>query len=152
MIYQLEIRKPRRRKDCKSYRGEDFRRTWPTDSMKQGSFWLTETEASSNGPAWICTRFSLYICHDCQCGVFVRFLTVGADVSLSHLSTPGTLFLLLGCLVRFQHEGFYLVLLYLVLFCLTDAGSFSEEEMECIWGKRCSQKRWRGVTGSGCIV
>lgn len=43
---------------------------------------------------------------------------------------------MLGCLVSFQHEGFCLALLYLVLFCLTDAGFFSEEEMECICGKR----------------
>lgn len=43
----------RRRRDCRSQWGKDIRRTWSTDSMKQGSFGLTETEASSIGPAWI---------------------------------------------------------------------------------------------------
>lgn len=40
---------------------------------------------------------------------------MGAGVSLTLLPAPGTLFLLLGCLVQLWYEGFCLVLLN--LFC-----------------------------------
>jgi hypothetical protein len=41
---------------------EDTRRTQLTESTKQGVFGLTETEVASMGPAWIFTKFSVYIC------------------------------------------------------------------------------------------
>jgi hypothetical protein len=36
-------------------------RTRPTELIIQGSYGLTETEAESTGPAWVCTRSSAYI-------------------------------------------------------------------------------------------
>jgi hypothetical protein len=42
---------------------------------------------------------------------------VGPGVSLTLFPVPVTLFLVLGCLVQSQYEGFYLVLLYHVLSC-----------------------------------
>lgn len=47
------------RKYCRSQRGH--RRPWPTESTKQGSHGLTETEMSSVGPAWIIRKSSVYI-------------------------------------------------------------------------------------------
>lgn len=58
------------------------------------------------------------ILKDAQPGAFVRLTTIVAGLSLTHLSAFETLFLLLGCLVQPQSEGFCHVLLYLVLSCL----------------------------------
>jgi hypothetical protein len=43
---------------------------------------------------------------------------MGAGGPLTLLSALGTLFLLIGCFVQLQYEGFCLVLLYLVWCCL----------------------------------
>lgn len=51
---------------------EDSRRTWPTEPTKQSSHGLTETEAVSRSPAWVCTRFSAcmsWLLALCSCGV-----------------------------------------------------------------------------------
>ena len=40
---------------------EDTKRTWTTESTKQGSNLHTETEAASTESAWICTRSSVYL-------------------------------------------------------------------------------------------
>jgi hypothetical protein len=34
---------------------------WPTKSAKQAPLGLIETEAASTRPAWVCTRFSVYM-------------------------------------------------------------------------------------------
>lgn len=39
----------------------DIRRTWPTESNKQGSHGLKETEMSSVGPACICIKSSVHM-------------------------------------------------------------------------------------------
>lgn len=81
---------------------EDTRRIWPTESIKQGS----QTEAASQGLQWSVPG-PLRICSDCQSGVFVGLLTVGA-VCLTLLSVLGTFFLQLGGLVQCPYEGFCL--------------------------------------------
>lgn len=40
---------------------EDSKRTCPTESTKQGSHGLTETEVASPGLAWVCPRSSEYM-------------------------------------------------------------------------------------------
>lgn len=47
---------------------EDSRKTWFTESAKQGSCGLTETERVSTRPAWVSTQFSLCVCNGCQLG------------------------------------------------------------------------------------
>lgn len=45
------------RKHCRCQEGiEDMRRTRPTESTKQGSHELTETQVTNTGPASICTK------------------------------------------------------------------------------------------------
>lgn len=39
----------------------DTRRTWPTESTKQGPYGLTETKSTSTGPASVCSRASVYM-------------------------------------------------------------------------------------------
>ena len=41
--------------------GVEDTRMWHIDSSKQGSHRLTETDAGSLGPAWVCTMFSAYM-------------------------------------------------------------------------------------------
>ena len=40
---------------------ENMRETWPIESAKQDAHGLTESEAASSGPAWVCTRSSAYM-------------------------------------------------------------------------------------------
>lgn len=51
-------------------------------------------------------------------GIFVGLLTVRADASLTLWLALGTLFLIWSTLVQNQYDGFCLVLLKLVLYCL----------------------------------
>ena len=56
---------------------------------------------------------------------------MGAGLFLALLPSLGTLFLLLDWLVQFQHKGFCLVLLYLIVVfdcCLLEACSFLNRE------------------------
>lgn len=62
--------------------------------------------------------------------------TVGESILLTLLSTPGTLFAPLGCLVQCPYESFCLVLSFDVVICgcfLLEACFLSEEEMDCEW-------------------
>lgn len=67
------------------------RRMWPTESSKQAAKVLIGTEVSNKWPALVCTRSWAY-----GSGLlawhFVRFLTVGAGVSLTLLPAVGALF------------------------------------------------------------
>lgn len=113
MPLHSEIGEPHRRGVGKSVavRGfKDTRRTRPTESTKQGLNGLTEAEEASEG-LYRSAPGPLYICCGCKLHGFVGLLIVGAGVSM-------TLFLLLDCLILPKHEGFHLVFLYLVLFCL----------------------------------
>jgi hypothetical protein len=55
---------------------KDTRRTWPTESTKQGSQGLTETEMTVTEPAWVSARSSAYtlwllawgVCGTLNCG------------------------------------------------------------------------------------
>ena len=47
------------RKDCRSHGVQDSRKTWPTESTKQG---LTETQVAIMEPAWVCARSSYMLC------------------------------------------------------------------------------------------
>jgi hypothetical protein len=71
---------------------EDNRRTWPTESTKQGSHGFTEAEVASMMPARDCARSSVYILW--LLSVFVGLLTVGVGVSLTLLSALETLALI----------------------------------------------------------
>jgi hypothetical protein len=66
----------------------------PTESTKQGTYGLTGNEVASTEPAWVWTRSSaniLWLIAWCFCGT----PTVGANLSLAHVSALGALFLLL---------------------------------------------------------
>lgn len=96
------------------------------------------------------------ICYGLVCG-FVRLLTVGAGVLLTHLPALETLSLLCRYLAQPWYEGFCLVSLYRVLSCLTVASwrlalfwSENGGGMEGRWG---IQKEWREKKPWwGCIV
>jgi hypothetical protein len=50
------------RKDCRSQRGwGNTRRAWLTESTKQSTYGLTESEEASVGPAWTFTMSSVLI-------------------------------------------------------------------------------------------
>jgi hypothetical protein len=82
-------------------------------------------------PAW--HLYKSVPCPLCICyGIFVGLLRVGAILSLTFLPVlGGTLFLLLGCLVQPQHEGFFLVILSFYcpvwLLCFGDLLFFEKE-------------------------
>ena len=83
----------------------------------------SETEAAStvSAPGPLC------ICYGCQLRILVELLTVGVGVSLTILPGLGTMFLLLGCFVQPQDEGFCLVLCLVLLgfgCCLLEAWYF----------------------------
>ena len=42
-------------------RVEETRRTWLSESTKQGTHELMKSEAASTGPTWVYTRSSIYI-------------------------------------------------------------------------------------------
>ena len=97
-------------------------------STKHSSHGLTETKTASIGPARVCTRCSVWMfwvlawCSWCGSCKWKTVWTVFGNV-----------FLLLGCLVHYLHDGFCLDLLYLVLsvWPFSPRGLlFSEEEME----------------------
>lgn len=68
---------------------EDTRRTWYTESNKQGSCGLTETEAASTRAVRVYPRSSAYT-YDCWLGGTP--LTVGAAVSLTFMPALGLFF------------------------------------------------------------
>lgn len=87
----------------------DTRRKWPTESTKQRSYVLTDTEAAGMRPTGIGTRSSV-----CMrwLGAFVGPLTAGDGVSLTR-SPLGILSLLLGGCVQPRSKSFFcLVSLY----------------------------------------
>ena len=79
---------------------QDSMRTWSSESTKQGSMELTETEATTMDPALVCTRSSAYILWFFSLGLFIGFPIVGAGMTLALLPAHGTCFLLLDCLVH----------------------------------------------------
>lgn len=85
------------------------------------------------GPVWVCTRFCANMLRLFACAL-VRLLTVGAGVSVTFLPALGTLFLLLGCLVKPCYGGFRFALPSCILCAvwLSFLGNllFSEEEIE----------------------
>ena len=104
-------------KEKESEKMEYIKRMWPTESAKQISYNLTVNEMASTGPAWVSTRSSAYIIY------FSLFNFYRIFQSVSLIFEPA-LFLLLGCLVQHQCNGFFL--LSYVLFwhdCLLSARS-----------------------------
>lgn len=97
---------------------QNIRKTRHMESAKQGSCGLTETKAASTGFTWVCIGFSAYMVW-LLAWCFVAHLTVEASESLTILPALYTHFLLLGCHVQPQYEGFCLILLHHVLSCLT---------------------------------
>lgn len=78
---------------------EDTRRPWPSETTKQGSHGLMETEEASVGLQGLYQVLGIYamavsvaFCH--------VFLTVGGSISLILLPVHRTLFFLLGCLIQ----------------------------------------------------
>lgn len=110
---------------------EDTRRTWPTQSTKQGLHGLTETGAVIMRSAWVSTRFCVYtlwLLAWSFCGTlkalwlftwcFVELLILGVGEPLTLLSPLGFFSSCWGCLVQFWWNGFFFALWYLVLLCL----------------------------------
>jgi hypothetical protein len=60
----------------------------------------------------------LHICYSCYIGGFVGLLTVGVGVSLTLLPTLRILFLLLGCFLQCQYEGFSPLSYYILFSCV----------------------------------
>ena len=60
---------------------EDTRRTWPTESTKQGSHELTETKVAITGPAWVCIRST--VLHVMAVNLVFLYSSVGARLSLT---------------------------------------------------------------------
>lgn len=60
---------------CASERMEDTWRTWLSESTKQGSLGLTETEVASTMSEWIFTRTFAYMLWQ-HLGVFMGLTTV----------------------------------------------------------------------------
>lgn len=93
----------------------DTGRSWPETSTKQGSWANIEIEVTITEPVVVCAKSPPYVLRLLSYGAFVERLTVAAEVSLTLLSAPGTLFLLLRCLIQLCYEGF--VLSYCILLC-----------------------------------
>ena len=83
---------------------ENSKRTWPTETTKQGSYGLTRTEVASKVPSRVFTIGSVYMVW-LLAWSFVGLLKVGV-VSLILLLGVETVFLLLGCLMQPQYEDF----------------------------------------------
>ena len=94
---------------------EDTRRTWPTESTKQGSHGLTETEAAIMDPALVCTRSSdyiLWLLASCSCETPSSVTGCISDsFACFGYSLPS-----IGLLCSAsQYEDFHLASLYLLL-------------------------------------
>lgn len=75
-----------------------------TESAKQGSYGLSNTEAATMVPAWVYTRPSASVPW-LSVDAFVGLLTVGAGISLVLSHALGILSLL-GCLVQSQYAQY----------------------------------------------
>ena len=130
---------------------EDTRRTRPSESTKQGSYELTETEAASTGPTWVCPRS--FAC------IYNAAFTL---VSLwdSWMCEPVGLWLLCLLLGSFHSAGMpcpvsmWWVLLYLIIFHCVMFGCHLSEPCSFLMRNRKGSggmRRWRG-TGIGDII
>ena len=88
---------------------EDTRKICHTESTKQDTYGLTETEASSTGLIRFYTRSSAHVVAVSL--VFCGNLNCGSGGVYESLPALGTLFLLMDCLVQPGYEGFCLALL-----------------------------------------
>lgn len=128
---------------------EETRRTWTTESIKQGLHGLTEPEAANTGPAWVCT-----LCVMILAWCFVGLLTVRMGVSLTFCQLLElfsfcwvTLFNLnMRCFVLF-----YFVVSSLILFgySLLKASSFLKGNREGMDLEKMGKKRKLGRMKGG---
>jgi hypothetical protein len=75
-------------------------KTFPTESTKQGSQELTETEGTNTEPCLVWARSSAFTLWFCSLVLFWGPLTVGLRTVSDFFPELGILFLLQGCLVQ----------------------------------------------------
>ena len=100
----------------KSEGAKNIRRTKPSESTEYTSYQLTETEEANMESAFLCAGSSAQT--NVISLVSVEFLSVGLQASLTLSPALGALFLLLGCLVQLQCDGFLFYLTRFHSLCL----------------------------------
>lgn len=141
---------------------EVTRRVWPTESSKQSSCGLTETQGASTCSAWVCPSSSahmLWLLAWCWCFCETPNSWSGCVFNSFACSWDFFFSILLGCLVQIGYEGFHFVLFYpiFVMFgcCVLETCSFPKGNRANGSGEArrgCSGGVEEGKMWTGCIV